>query len=231
MIGVLTNRGHAASILLGAPFFLALVSAAGCGGEPEEEVPCREGFERAADGRCYPPPELFTTVDLDAAVANLPDCEPRLAAFELDLDSGCARGLCPGQTFDDAVQLLGSGYTCFAANGDAYCEWEALGLEGRWDDDDDDTVPDPKATNQRVHLTPQAEVATADGLGADASISCFFEVLGHPDSLTVIDTSEGLAIQLLDYDDAAILVYDTVDRNEQPGPDGYVDDLFVYGAL
>lgn len=231
MIGVLTNRGHAASILLGAPFFLALVSAAGCGGEPEEEVPCREGFERAADGRCYPPPELFTTVDLDAAVANLPDCEPRLAAFELDLDSGCARGLCPGQTFDDAVQLLGSGYTCFAANGDAYCEWEALGLEGRWDDDDDDTVPDPKATNQRVHLTRDAVVATEDGLGTDASVGCFFESLGHPEEMIVVDTVDGLAIERLDYDRFGLLVDDTRDHNDYVGPDGIVDDIYLYGAL
>jgi len=204
--------------------------AAGCGPRLTE-LPCREGFTRAADGHCYPPPTEFTTVDLDAAVANLPACEIRASPFLIDLDSGCALGMCPGDLFEESVATFGSGYTCFTANGDAYCGWEEVGVEGRWDDDDEDGQPDPKAFNQRVHLTRDAVVATSEGLGTDASMSCFIDTLGHPDRMTVIDTVDGLAIEFMDYDDAGMLVYDTVDRNDIFGPDGFVDDLFLYGAL
>jgi len=218
-------------MVLTGPMVLASLALGGCGGDDVTQLPCRDGFERAADGHCYPTSTGFTTVDLDAAVANLPSCDPRVSPFLIDLDSGCALGMCPGHTFEQSVDAFGTGYSCFSASNDAYCLWPNAGVEGRWDDEDDDGLPDEKATNQRVHLTRDAVVATEDGLGTDASVGCFFESLGHPEEMIVVDTVDGLAIERLDYDRFGLLVDDTRDHNDYVGPDGIVDDIYLYGAL
>ncbi len=194
------------------------------------ELPCRDGFARAADGHCYPPAPTFTTVDFEAALANLGPCEPRDEGVATDLQSGCSYYFCPGDTFEEAVDLLGDNYTCSEASGDAFCLWEAIGIEGRWDDDDDDGLPDEGDGNQRVHITDGSLAATDDGLGMDVPISCFVDSLGPPDRFTVVDTVDGLMIEFMDWDDAGLLLYDFYDTNRFLGSDGRADELYLYGA-
>lgn len=200
-----------------------------CATDPAE-LPCREGFARAADGHCYPPAPVATGFDFEAALGSLDACEPLLDGVSADLESGCAYFLCPGDSFEEAVDVLGEAYTCRAASGDAYCLWEHIGVEGRWDDDDGDGLPDDDADNQRVHLTEGSLAATPDGLGVGVPLSCFVAALGSPDSMNLVDTVDGLVIDTMDWDDAGLLVYDLYDRNGFPGPDQRADELYLYGA-
>jgi hypothetical protein len=208
---------------------MTLLLLLACGPSPDE-LACREGFERADDGRCYPPASALPNIDLEAALEHMPPCEPLTDGVAMDLESGCAYGLCPGDTFAEALELFGEGYDCFDANNDAYCLWEHVGIEGRWDDEDDDGLPDEGAGNVRTHVAEGSLARTEGGLGLQVPLSCYFEQLGPPDTFTVIDTVDGLMIEFMDWDDVGLLAYDLVDRNGYVGPDGLVDDLYLYGA-
>ena len=199
-----------------------------CAPDPDE-LACRSDFSRASDGHCYPndvgADEPLTTGDLLELLAPCTGLRP---SERMDLDSGCAGGLCEGDLYDVATAVLGDPVACLVSSGDAFCRWRN-GIEGRWDDDDGNGVPDPGSRNQRTHVEFPFVSGTADGLGIRMPPSCFVDVLGEPHELIVIDPTQGLAVQKLDFDRYGLTVYDFYDLDFRPTPDGLIDDLYLYG--
>ena len=194
-----------------------------------EELPCREGFSRAPSGHCYPDEPLQAPSSLDDLYELLEPCHGLRPSNGMDLESGCAGELCQGDLYDVAVAKLGPPETCFEANDDAYCTWPS-GLGGRWDDEDDDLLPDPGTRNQRVNVTAPFAYGTKSGLGLWMPYSCYVDQLGPPDDLTLVDTEDGLFIERMNFEGVGLLAYDLYDLDGRSGADGLLDTLYLYGA-
>ncbi|MEZ4323293.1 MAG: hypothetical protein R3F61_37865 [Myxococcota bacterium] len=198
------------------------------------ETPCREGTSLHEDGHCYPPLLEFPPL-LDDAVAALPECEPVDGGEEhvIDIARGCASGACADDTFVEMVEALGDEVVCVTTtfdNKQVYCTWEALGVDGLFLDDDRDTVPDANRRTDRIHLFPPYPGSTADGVGIGANVSCFIDSLGHPDRMVVYDVGGELMVRDLLYDQYGLSAYDQGTDDESGLPNGYVDNMYLYGA-
>ncbi len=207
---------------------IAFLLILACTPDPDE-LPCREGFSRAPSGHCYPNEPLLAPSSLDDLYDLLEPCYGLRPSPQMDLESGCAGDLCEGDLFDVAVAKLGEPYTCYEANGDAYCDWRS-GVSGRWDDENDDLVPDAGSRNERVLVRAPFAYGTEAGLGLWMPYSCFVDQLGPPDDLTLVETEDGLFIERMNFDAVGLLAYDLIDREGRAGADGELDTLYLYGA-
>jgi hypothetical protein len=207
---------------------IAFLLMLACAPAPDD-LPCREDFTRAADGHCYPDGSLAGPSDLDDVFDLLEPCTGLRPGGLVDFESGCAGDLCEGDLFEVVRVLLGEPEECVVSSGDAFCTW-ANGLGGRWDDEDDDGLPDPGSRNQRVQVRAPWVYGTSTGLGIWMPPSCFVDALGPPDEAILVDTEDGVFIERLDFDAVGLLVYDLSDLEGRTGADGLMELLFLYGA-
>ncbi len=201
----------------------------GCGGEQQ----CREGTTLQADGHCYPPLLEFPP-QFDDAVDALPACEPLPIddAHPIDVIRGCVSGACAGDTFPEMLDALGDDVECVTTSFDneqVYCTWESLGIDGLFEDDDRDDVPDDGARTDRIHAFPPAPAATLDGVGVGANTACFFDHLGNPDRLNLVDVGGELMVRDLLYDRFGLQAFDLGSDDDSGRPNGYVDNLYLFG--
>lgn len=195
-----------------------------------EEVACREGTTLAADGHCYPPlldrdPRLSDVIDA------LPECEPPPGPDAIDLAAGCASEVCAGMTYDEMVAVIGPG-SCRTTNFDdrqVYCTWAEQGIDGLFRDDDEDEVPNHDSETERIHVFRPSTAATIDGIGVDATLSCFFDVLGNPEILQYVDAGGTLAPESFIWDRYGLRAYDETAAGGVGQPDGYMDELYLFG--
>lgn len=203
-----------------------LILLLACG---SEDIACREGTTLADDGHCYPP--LDTDPDLADVIAALPACAPAPGPGEIDLTGGCALGACAGMTYAEIVAAIGPG-DCRTTNFDArqvYCTWAELGIDGLFRDADEDDVPDEGVITERIHLFRPSTAATGDGIGVDATLACFFDVLGNPEVLQYVDRGGELLPDSFIWDRYGLRAYDQTAAGGVARPDGYMDDLYLYG--
>lgn len=204
---------------------LALVLAVGCSTAPGEPA-CRPGFYPAEDGRCYPPPPDPEPVSATDAIDALPACVPRDEDGLVDLDAGCASGACAGAPAEEWSAALGDDVECAYASWSydwAYCAW-SVGIEGLFPVGAYGEI-DPAATSDWVHLLPGYDGATDDGLGVGISPRCWTDALGVPNGAYWVDVSGTLALQ-----DLYWWTPYGVEIHDWDGPDGVVDDVYLFGA-
>jgi hypothetical protein len=201
---------------------------AACAPNPDD-LACRTGFERAPDGHCYPLVDPQPEQGFQDLFDLLEPCTGLRPSSRIDFGSGCADELCPGDLYEVAIVVMGPPVECFASGGDAYCRWRS-GVEGRWDDENANLIPDPGSRNQRVHVQEPFVSGNELGLGLRMPPSCYTDALGPPDETIVVDTELGLFIQKLDFVAEGVLVYDLEDADGRAGADGLIDQMYLYGA-
>ena len=210
---------------------IAALALAGCSTSDDSE-PCRDGFEPAADGHCYPPPNPWPEPDIHDALDHLPACESTSPDGEIDLANGCASGACVSMSELEISTALGDIPDCTRASWSdtkQYCLWP-IGIEGLFDDLDEDGWPDEEASNERIHVIPPYGGQTAAGSGVAVGVSCYIDELGYPDAAVYYDIAGMLMIQDLIYDRYGVKAYDWGDDNDTSQPDGRIDNLYLYGA-
>lgn len=209
----------------------ALLSTIACGpADPADQ--CREGTTLAEDGHCYPP-LLVVPPDIQDAIAALPVCDPVSGPGFIDLARGCANGACANDDYEEFVAALGEEGECVTRSNNAtqvICTWEELGIDGIFQDDDEDDVPDENARTSRIHLFTPYYGQTEDGVGIGANLACFFDFLGTPDELLYTDQGGQLMIEMMDYGVYGLEAYDWGDDDESGVPNGYIDHMYLTGA-
>jgi len=212
---------------------LCLITAAlitGCA-ESEDSEPCREGFELAGDGHCYPPPTPWPEPDIHDALATLAPCESDAPDGAIDLGNGCADGACVGMTADEITEVLGVEPDCQVASWSdtkQYCTWEP-GIEGLFDDENRNGNPDGDSGSERMRITPPYAGQTPDGSGVAVNVSCYLDDLGVPDVMVYEDVGGTLMVRDLIYDRYGVKAYDWGTDNDTNQPDGRIDNLYLYG--
>ncbi len=193
------------------------------------DLPCRDAFTRADDGHCYPDESIEGPSSLAEIYELLEPCAGLRTGDLLDLESGCAGDFCEGDLYDIAALVMGEPTECFTSGGDAYCTWPN-GLGGRWNDDDADGLPDVGARNQRVKVAEPWVYGTTTGLGIWMPPSCFVDALGHPDDITLVEAEDGVYVERVNFDAVGLIAYDLADLDGRTGPDGLIEQLYLYGA-
>lgn len=205
--------------------------ALGCGSRDSDAPVCREGTTLQADGHCHPPIAQFPPSLRDALEA-LPACEPAGPGPAIDVARGCANAACAGDLYADMVEALGDQVTCATAAQDVrlvYCTWEELGIDGLFRDEDQNRVPDAQARTDRIHLFVGHLGALPGGGGIASNLSCFVDELGVPSRMNTVDVAGHLLIRELIYDELGLFAYDLGDDDESGLPNGYVDNIYLYG--
>ena len=197
--------------------------------QPTDEDPCRPGTVLAADGHCYPPLEEPAET-LDAVLENGPACEPGLGPQTIDLGAGCVAGACAGDTLQAWTDQLGEP-DCATTSFDserAYCTWPQ-GIDGLYDDPDEDGQPDPEATSSRVHVFAPFDGTGPGGMGVHRRVSCFVDALGVPDRVLHLQDGGELVPEELHWDSLGLSAYDWTDLNGAEDHDGALDNLYLFG--
>jgi hypothetical protein len=192
---------------------------------PASDEACRPGFTRAGDGHCYPPPPDPAPPSITDAIEGV-TCESLVPDGLVDLDGGCVDGACVGEPFADADEALGGGAGCAVASWSdewVYCSWP-VAVEALAPDLDRDGVPDADGRVEWLHLQPDCAYSTVDGLGVGIAPRCWFDVLGVPSSANFVDDGGVLALRDLYWTGYGVEVHDWT------GPDGVVDDVYLFGA-
>jgi hypothetical protein len=192
-----------------------------------EEIPCRDGFERDNDGHCYQ--EEVPTIK--NALENLPDCEPVGGDGAIDLINGCASGACPNMTYPTINEILGEEGDCNTSSWDKdylICEW-TIGLDIGYDDKDEDDVPDSNALSDRIHLYPPYMGGTIRGIGVEANPRCFVDELGMPSYIGWVEVGTELLIRDFIYEHWGMWTYDRGRYDSTDRPNGYIDEIYLYG--
>jgi len=133
-------------------------------------------------------PEVAT---VEGVIDALPACVPLATDGRVDVAAGCADDGCVGMTAVELEQAWGSA-TCSrqsSAPTSLRCVWPS-GVWARFDDHDDDGVPDDGSSARPLLLEPPYDGATADGLGVGASLSCFVDALGYPDAVRLSNVDD-----------------------------------------
>lgn len=202
-----------------------------CSEEPDEQ-PCREDFERAPDGHCYPPVDAREDLDFKDAFDELPDCEPGSTDGRLDLLDGCASGICIGMTVDQSISATDRWPVCRTTSFSAttlYCTWN-LGIEALFADLDEDGWPDPGAGTTRLRVYGGYSGGTEEGLGVPVRPSCFIDALGYPDRTVLRDVGGQQLIYEMAWDRYGLVAYDLGTDDGSGRPNGVLDNLYLYGA-
>jgi hypothetical protein len=219
-----------------------------CGSDPEP-VDCADGFEQRDDGLCYeivsddtdpgdtdPPDDEPPT--LDDVLAGLPECEGGYDDGRLDLRDGCADGACVGMTYEQFAEALGDAGDCytysFEIDGTKYgyysCSWPN-GVSSDWSDDDGDGLPDEGDRAYGVSVGLPFDGGTAEGLSLDTTAACWIAALGEPSRATFTAAEDGdWLLTGLSYPEDGVYVYDSYDKYGDYQPDGWIDNLTLYGS-
>ena len=138
-------------------------------------------------------------LSVEQLVSALPSCTFKPANGRLDLERGCADGLCLDMPTERAVQPP---FACKASKRaqKPMCDDDA----GRrfWDERESETRP--QSTLGQVYLSPPYDGTSADGLGLGVSLACFLEVYGTPDQVEVKRAGSRFEIAEIRYDEPEI---------------------------
>ncbi|MCB9689610.1 MAG: hypothetical protein H6738_11260 [Alphaproteobacteria bacterium] len=189
----------------------------------DDHDPCRQGWSRARDGHCYPPATEADTPDATDAIEATPPCILDKPDGRLDLETGCADGICVGDTYERMAALLGEGECVADASFPTalYCTFDP-GLQGLFADEDEDGIPDEEAETPWLRLLSRWPYATADGLGMGTSARCWTEILGTPSSAWFTDRAGSLALDGMVWDRYGLEVHDWQDD------DGLIDTAYLF---
>jgi hypothetical protein len=164
-------------------------------------------------------------------LAALPPCESTDPDGAIDLAPGCADGACVGMTVDEMASVLGSEPSCQVASWSdqkQLCLWD-MGIEGLFEDEDEDGQPDAESVTERIHLLPPYAGQTPQGSGVAVQVSCFIEDLGKPEYIEFEDEGGTLMLTDLIYTRYGLNAYDWGSDSTTDGADGRIDNLYLYG--
>lgn len=217
-----------------------------CTVQPEA---CDPGLTRGEDGDCHTEdaatdtaPDDTDTEDTGAPASiedvldALPACEPASDDGRLDLDAGCADGICSYMTYEEIVAGTGDEGDCDSYYyrsgsyefGGVSCAFDGVSVS--FDDEDVDGIPDEGSYTYGVSVDAPFDGGTVDGLGIDASMSCFVEALGYPDSVSFAVSGRDWGIRSASWSDHGVYAYDYYDARGNYEPDTYVDGISTYGS-
>jgi hypothetical protein len=157
--------------------------------------PCPAGSARRDDGLCYAETTFAAEAGAGDLLASLPACTHTEGDGRLDLFGGCADSGCAGDSYATLGSIYGVPGDCTSwgwteTHPDVVassCAWDN-GVAGRFPavPSGDVYVPDPDAAGLRFWVDESWTGSTVDGLGPDAELSCFLDVLG-PGSVSFED--------------------------------------------
>lgn len=193
---------------------------------------CGDGTEEVDAVCTAPTPEEPLPPRMADLLEALPACVPSEGPVTLDLVAGCADGACVGMSVDEVDAALGTSGTCEPYSFDPTtigCDWPN-GISISFDDLDEDGSVDPGSRADALSLRPPFSGATEDGLGLGASMRCFLDHLGAPESVTWDREGSEYLVSRLDFFDEGVFVTDDGFSDLSFRPDGRVDSLYLFGA-
>ena len=165
---------------------------------------------------------------LDPLLDGLSRCEPGAADGRLDLDAGCAEGVCMGMSAEEVAGALGTP-TCVDLAFDAVCT-HGGGITVAYADDDGDALPDEGAHAYVLALTAPWDGGTSGGLACDATMRCFPEQLGTPD-VVAWQRTEAWQPSAMVWNAWFLTVEDRGDAEGGGEADGHPETLTLANAL
>jgi hypothetical protein len=195
------------------------------------DVTCADGFTLGADGLCYERTPAGAPPTVDDVLATLPACAPVIGDGRIDLGAGCAAGACVGATYAEVSAALGAPGHCDTdaseyagvTTSQVYCAWD-IRVGVYFADDDRDGVADARAVANGIYAFSGFEGATIDGLGFDAGLGCFLDVLGAPDGVSLVRSGADWSVSAAWWTEAGLSWVDGAE------PDGRASRLLLTGA-
>ena len=160
----------------------------------------------------------------------LPDCITASVDGTLDVAAGCVGDGCIGDTVADLDVAFDETGDCRSStlSEAIFCDW-SNGVSASFEDLDGDQVADPDSTAAYLSVRDPNRAATVDGLGVGATVRCFVDVWGSPDSVAFGENADGtFNLTDLKYYDLGVFVGDGLAGFA--APDGVADSLFLFGA-
>lgn len=130
---------------------------------------------------CAPGTGDADTATVDVPIVPLPGCELH-APGDVDIEAGCALGVCAESTYAAFRTVLGEADDCAPSFSDKIrCEWDA-GVYAYFEDADGDELVEDTSSNSFLYLEDPG-LTTPEGLGLGVSLQCFFDELGLADDI------------------------------------------------
>ncbi|MCO4744815.1 MAG: hypothetical protein KC912_08500 [Proteobacteria bacterium] len=208
---------------------LTLFSLVGCA----DGLVCGEGTAEA-NGECIALDTGEVPGD-DPAVLDLldalPDCVAASTDGSIDLVAGCVGTGCIGDTLAELDAAYGETANCTTYSSlfsNVFCDW-SNGVSTSFADEDEDGEVDVGAVAGSLSVDAPYAGGTTTGLGIDANMRCFVDVLGMPDTVEYAEKADGTyGLRSMNYYDEGLFV-DDLWNGANYEPDGSVDGLFIMG--
>ncbi len=167
----------------------------------------------------------------DLFLDALPPCEPVSTDGSIDLVNGCVLGACHDMTYDEMNAALGEAGVCeYLIDATLVCDWALGGIQVFLDDIDNDGVPDPGQTAFAVFVQDPFPGGTPEGLGVGATLRCFIEVLGDPETVDVQSQGGGYVVTRLEWQSKGVSVSDDYFAGYVDA-DGHADSIMMFGGF
>ncbi len=187
---------------------------------------CPEGTVEAPSGECLQPADHAESQE--EALALLPDCVPLTPSDRLDIEAGCADGVCAGSSFAENNASFGEAGSCdhgLLEDDYLYCNW-GEDVYAFYDDADNDGVPDGDDTSLGIFIHDSWDGSDVDGLGIGVSFTCFMDALGEPSDIDYhVDDRGYYYVADMDWSDLGLYV-----NGELFDHDGKAWHMSLFGA-
>jgi hypothetical protein len=170
--------------------------------------------------------------DLGDLIVDAQPCTRLPAGDRLDLQAGCADGVCAQTSFGEAARVGGRPESCSPG---AYDDWYTCtfrsGVSVTVIDTDASGGVSPPDFVYYVQVAAPWGGADAEGLGTAISPGCFVEVLGTPTfvNLQSVEGEDKPWLSYANWNDIRVTIQDNAGRPQPYQPDGRVDIITVFG--
>ena len=201
---------------------------------------CGEGTVADANGDCVPQvvdePEVDPEPepedpDLADVLIDAQPCEPLASGDRLDLEAGCADGICAKMDLREAIEAAGRMPECGPGVQDGWltCRWTS-GITANVYDSNEDGSAQGFEPVWWLTVEPPFGGASADGLGLGISPGCFVVAFGSPDTVTLYEGKDGKPQMSYGYwEDFGLVARDYLGGPQPYQPDGRIDTISLYG--
>jgi hypothetical protein len=167
----------------------------------------------------------------DPVLESLPRCEVVSMDGSIDLTTGCVLGACHGMTYDQINAALDEIGNCeYLIDTTLVCQWNANTIQVFLDDADNDGAPDAGQAAFAIFVGEPFDGGTREGLGPGATLRCFVDVLGNPESMDLEVQDGEYIVTRLEWQSLGVSVSDMF-LEGYVDADGRADSIMMYGGF
>lgn len=170
-------------------------------------------------GSTNTPPDTTDPVVLQDVLDALPPCTRVAGDGLFDLETGCWNGFCLGTDIDLARAELGPCEDESVLSTLAFCDWDSLGISLDYRVEDE--------LIYSIEAYQPSVASTLNGLGPGASLSCFLDAAGPPESIEFEPIDDVWWPTRLRWEQLDLTVTDDSSAGGSNDPDGLADDMDI----